>query len=110
MYKVLCIVVFKGFKAVCVYGVVLCKDNDKVVECSNNGVTGGVGCGDRLVCGCGWIGEGSQELREPPRTLYPNQNCRVYDTILTELHTLIIHKTAYSILIILIIYQDKKIG
>ena len=29
---------------------VACKDNDKVVECSNNGVTGGVGYGDRLVC------------------------------------------------------------
>ena len=47
MYKVLCIVVFK---AVGVYSVVACKDNDKVVECSNNGVTGGVGCDDRLVC------------------------------------------------------------
>ena len=33
MYKVLLYVVFKGFKAVCVY-VVLCKDNDKGVECS----------------------------------------------------------------------------
>ena len=51
--------------------VVACKDNDKDVECSNNGVTGGVGCDDRLVCGCGWIG-GSQELRELPRELYPN--------------------------------------
>ena len=41
--------VFKGFKAVCGAGVA-CKDNDKVGECSNNGVTGGVGCGDdRLV-------------------------------------------------------------
>ena len=29
--------------------VVACKDNDKDVECSNNGVTGGVGCDDRLV-------------------------------------------------------------
>ena len=42
------------------YGVA-CKDNDKGVECSNNGVTGGVGCGDDrlvvvvVVCG-GWIG------------------------------------------------------
>ena len=49
IYKVLLYVMFKGFKAVCGAGVV-CKDNDKVVECSNNGVTGGVGCGDRLVC------------------------------------------------------------
>ena len=41
--------VFKGFKAVCGAGVA-CKDNDKVGECSNNSVTGGVGCGDdRLV-------------------------------------------------------------
>ena len=51
---------FEGFKAVGVYGVVVCKDNDKGGECSNNGVTGGVGCGvDKLgvvvvVCG-GWI-------------------------------------------------------
>ena len=30
--------------------VVACKDNDKVVECGNNGVTGRVGCDDdRLV-------------------------------------------------------------
>ena len=33
MYKVLLYVVFKGFKAVCGAGVVLCKDNDKVGEC-----------------------------------------------------------------------------
>ena len=39
---------FEGFKAVCGAGVA-CKDNDKVVRCSNNGVTGGVGCDDRLV-------------------------------------------------------------
>ena len=51
----------------------VCKDNDKVGGCSNNGVTGGVGCGDdRLGFGCGWIGEGSQELKELPRELYPN--------------------------------------
>ena len=59
---------------------------------------------------CVWIGEGSQELRELPRTLYHKRNRPLYDTILTDLHTLIIHKTAYLILIILIIYQDKKIG
>ena len=39
---------FKGFKAVGGAGVA-CKDNDKVVRCSNSGVTGGVGCDDRLV-------------------------------------------------------------
>ena len=40
---------FKGFKAVGVmYGVVACKDNDKVGGCSS-GVTGVVGCDDRLV-------------------------------------------------------------
>ena len=50
MYKVLCIVVFKGFKAILWCMVVACKDNDKGVECSNNGVTGGVGYDDdRLV-------------------------------------------------------------
>ena len=92
-----------------VCGVVVCKDNDKVVECGS-GVVGGVGCGDRLVFGCGWIGEGSWELRELPRTLYHKRNRRLYDTILTELHSLIIHITVYSILIILIIYQDKKMG
>ena len=46
--KALCIVVFKGFKAVCGAGVA-CKDNDKVVECSVVAV-GQVGCDDdRLV-------------------------------------------------------------
>ena len=60
MYKVLCIVVFKAFKAVGVYGVA-CKDNDKVGGCSSSGVAGGVGCDvDRLVfvfvCG-GWFKE-----------------------------------------------------
>ena len=109
MYKVLLYVMFEGFKAVCGVGVA-CKDNDKVGECSNNGVTGGVGCGaDRVGCDCGWIG-GSQELKELPRELYPNRNRSLYDTILTNLHTLTIHKTAYLILIILIIYQNKKIG
>ena len=55
-------------------GVVVCKDNDKVGECSNNGVTGGVGYDDdRLVVVFGWIG-GSWELKELPRTLYPNKN------------------------------------
>ena len=72
--KALLYVVFNGFKAVGVYGVVVCKDNDKDGECSNNGVTGGVGCGDRLVVCFGWIGEGSQELRKLPCELYPNQN------------------------------------
>ena len=90
-----------------VYGVA-CKDNDKVVKCSIV-VVGVVGCDDRLGLYCGWIG-GSWELRELPRTLYPNKNSSLYDTILTELHSLTIHKTAYLILIILIIYQDKKIG
>ena len=62
---------FEGFKAVCGAGVA-CKDNDKVGECSNNGVTGGVGCGDdRLGFGCGWIGW-SWELREHLHELYPN--------------------------------------
>ena len=56
--KALCIVVFKGFKAVCGAGVA-CKDNDKVVECSVVAV-GQVGCDDDrlvlvvVVCG-GWI-------------------------------------------------------
>ena len=50
----------------------VCKDNDKVGGCSNNGVTGGVGCGDdRLGFGCGWIGW-SWELREHLHELYPN--------------------------------------
>ena len=88
---------------------VACKDNDKVVMvwC---GVAGEVGCDDRLVVVVvGWIG-GSWELKELPRELYPNQNCPLYDTILTSADSLIIHITAYLILIILIIYQDKKIG
>ena len=100
----------KRLKAILWCGVVACKDNDKGGECSNNGVTGGVGCGDRLVVVVvGWIG-GSQELRELPRELYPNQNCPLYDTILTSAYTLTIHKTAYLILVSYIIYQDKKIG
>ena len=37
IYKVLLYVMFKGFKAVCVYGVA-CKDNSKVDRCRNNGV------------------------------------------------------------------------
>ena len=88
---------------------VACKDNDKVGECSSvvvggcNSVVGRFGI-------CVWIGEGSWELRELPRELYPNRNRSLYDTILTDKHSLIIHKTAYLILIILIIYQDKKIG
>ena len=41
---------FEGFKAVGVmHGMVACKDNDKGGECSNSGVTGRAGCGDRLV-------------------------------------------------------------
>ena len=105
--KALCIVVFKGFKAVGV--VVVCKDNDKGDDCGS-GVAGGAVCGNRLVLvvvGQWWL---DQELRELPRELYLNKNSSLYDTILTDLHTLIIHKTAYLILIILIIYQDKKIG
>ena len=49
MYKVLLYVMFEGFKAVGVYGVVVCKDNDKVGECGS-GVVGVVGYDDRLVC------------------------------------------------------------
>ena len=49
MYKVLLYGMFKGFKAVGVVCGVVCKDNNKVSECGNNGVTGGVGYGDRLV-------------------------------------------------------------
>ena len=49
VYKVLLYGMFKGFKAVGVCGVVVCKDNDKVVECSIV-VVGQVGCDDdRLV-------------------------------------------------------------
>ena len=50
------------------------------------------------------------EFRELPHELYHNRNRRLYDTILTDKHTITIHITAYSILTILIIYQDKKIG
>ena len=39
----------KRLKAILWCGVVACKDNDKSDGCGNNGVTGGVGCGDRLV-------------------------------------------------------------
>lgn len=43
---------FKGFKAVVLCRVgVACKDNSKVVRCSNAGA-GEAGC-DRLVCVCG---------------------------------------------------------
>ena len=99
----------KRLKAILWCGVVACKDNDKGVECSS-GVTGGAVCGvDRLVVvvvGLWW----SWEFRELPRTLYHKRNRPLYDTILTSAYTLTIHKTAYLILIILIIYQDKKMG
>ena len=51
--KALCIVVFKGFKAVGGAGVA-CKDNDKVGECSSV-VVGVVGCGDDRLGICVWI-------------------------------------------------------
>ena len=51
-----------------VCGVVACKDNDKVGGCSNNGVTGGVVCDDRLV-GCGGIRWESGIERTSPRAL-----------------------------------------
>ena len=60
-----------------------------------------------FVFGLWWL---DWEMKERPRELYPNQKRRLYDTILTSAYMLIIHKTAYSILIILIIYQVKKIG
>ena len=54
--------------------------------------------------------KGIWELRELPRTFYPNANRRLYERVLTDKHSSNIHKTAYSILIIITIYQDKKIG
>ena len=58
---------FKGFKAVGGAGVA-CKDNNKVVRCSNNGVTGGVGCDDRLVVVLDKIRESGIE-KTPTRAL-----------------------------------------
>ena len=89
---------------------VVCGDNSKsvMVVLVYQVVRGSV---DNLGCGCGvGCGCGSWEMRERPHELYPNRNRWLYDTILTDKHSLIIHKTVYSILIILIIYQDKKIG
>ena len=52
-----------------VCGVVACKDNDKVGECGNNGVTGRVGCDDdRLVVVVFVVGEVGIE-RTSPRAL-----------------------------------------
>ena len=48
--------------------------------------------------------------KELPHELYPNVNRRLCERVLTDKHSLIIHKTVYSILIIITIYQDKKIG
>ena len=59
---------------------------------------------DNLGCGCGvGCGCGSWELRKRSHVLYHKRNRRLYDSILTDKHSLIIHKTAYSILIILTI-------
>ena len=64
---------------------------------------------DRLVDRVDKI-KGSGELRELPRTLYPNVNRRVCERVLTAKHSLTIHKTVYSIIVIDIIYQPEKIG
>ena len=101
--------VFKGFKAVCGAGVA-CKDNDKVVEWCI-----AVLLVRLFVVMIGWfvvvvIGWWSWELKERSHVLYHNRNRRLYERVLTDKHSLIIHKTAYSILIIITIYQDKKIG
>ena len=53
---------------------------------------------DRLVFGCGlWDRESGIE-KTYTRAL-PNRNCPLYDTSFADMHTLIIHKTAYSILV-----------
>ena len=49
------------------------------------------GLGDRV-----WI---SWEGRKRLRGLYPNQNHRFYDRVLTDKHSLIIHITVYLILV-----------
>ena len=47
---------FEGFKAIGVYGVVACKDNNKVVECSSGCVGGSGGCKVVVVVwGFGWF-------------------------------------------------------
>ena len=59
----------KRLKAILWCGVVACKDNDKDGECSNNGVTGGVGCDDdRLVVVLDKIRESGIE-KTPTRAL-----------------------------------------
>ena len=41
----------------------------------------------------------SWEMREPSRELYPNQNRRLCDRVLTVAHTPAIHETVYLILV-----------
>ena len=43
------------------------------------------------------------EMREPPRVFYPNQNCPIYDNILTVARTPAIQETVYLILVFQII-------
>ena len=50
---------------------VACKDNDKVVRCSNSGVTGRAGCGDRLVCICVWIVVAGLGIEKTPTRALP---------------------------------------
>lgn len=97
---------FKGFKAVVVVCVVACGDNSKVERC---GVS---------VCCCKvvvvlWI---VYELiivfvvvvvelgiERTPTHVLPNRNRRLYESILTDLHTPAIHITVYLILIFQVI-------
>ena len=104
---------FKGFKAVgIVYGVVVCKDNGKVGGCGDGCIASSGGYKVVVVMWVfGWIGGmgGGRRERTPTRAL-PRQKSLTSDTILTDAHTLIIHKTIYLILVFETIYQVKKIG
>ena len=83
---------------VCWCGVVVCKDNNKGGECNIVVVGAGDVYGDdRLVVVVfRLVGLG---IEKTSTRALPNKNCPLYDTIFTDIHSLIIHKTAYSILV-----------
>ena len=83
------------------------RDNSKVVRCSS--VVGVVYRAVVVLCGRLVLGFGVVDrmrgwgMRKRLRGLYPDQNCRLCDRVLTVVHTLTIHITVYLILVFQII-------
>lgn len=81
-------------------GVVACKDNDKVGGCSDGCIAGSGGYKvvvGMWVFGLGWRGGG--EKGEDLHAGFTQIKPLTFDTILTDMHTLIIYINVYSILI-----------